>query len=150
MNPVFSISMLLLASVTALAGCSTPMPADRNEEYTKYLLQRIETLEQRTERNEYAVVGLNRRVTGLANAVTTAPPQLLTAAPVSTQRKEAYDEQQSSNEPIHQSTDGSLQRGTNGAVVDDAGHAPAKLRTKPAKPKSGSAGQPSASSATGT
>jgi hypothetical protein len=93
-----TISIALAAM--ALSACSAPMPKESDDKaYVAYLLQRIETLEQRTERNEYAMVGLNRRVNGLANMVTPpqAPmqaqqPQVFTPAP--TNYREVSDGQQ--------------------------------------------------------
>lgn len=59
-----------------LAGCAGVPPTEqKDKDYIAYLIQRIETLEQRTERNEYAVVGLSRRVSGLANMVNAPQPQ---------------------------------------------------------------------------
>lgn len=84
-------------AAVALSACSTAIPLDSSErDRIAVLLQRIEALEQRTERNEYAVVGLNRRVTGLANLVTN-PPAAYQPQPEPIAKREAYDEQQRTN-----------------------------------------------------
>lgn len=62
--------------VLALTGCaSVPNISggsveQQQRDYIAYLLHRIEVLEKRTERNEAAILGVNRRVNGLADLVT--------------------------------------------------------------------------------
>ena len=100
MNLQLTRTISIAMAALVLSACSTPMPKETDDKaYVAYLLQRIEALEQRTERNEYTMVGLNRRVTGLANMVTSpqAPlqaqqPQVFTPAP--TNYREVPDGQQ--------------------------------------------------------
>ena len=71
---LMAASIVLVALMT---GCAAQAPDTHDKAQIAYLLQKIEALEQRTERNEFAVVGLNRRVNGLATMVNTPvpPPQ---------------------------------------------------------------------------
>ena len=60
--------LILLLIASGLTGCAQ-MPIGDQSQYIAYLQHRIEVLEKRTERNESAIIGVNRRVNGLADLV---------------------------------------------------------------------------------
>jgi len=103
--------MVATVATLMLMGCAGAPPTEqKDKEYIAYLLQRIENIEQRTERNEYAVVGLSRRVSGLANMVGTPQPnyQQQYQSEAVSQQREVNDEY--NQRPKQQQPDASSKR----------------------------------------
>jgi hypothetical protein len=83
-----------------ISACSTPMPKDPNDQqYIAYLVQRIEILDSAPERNEYAVVGVNRRVDGLNNLVTAPPARTINTTPAPIVKGEVQDDRRNPTSP---------------------------------------------------
>ena len=68
---------VVVAAALSLCGCAGVRPLENDQQdYIKFLEKRIEVLEKRvdrnesrTDRNEAAILGVNRRVNGLADLV---------------------------------------------------------------------------------
>jgi hypothetical protein len=94
------------------------MPKDSSDQqYIAYLLQRIETLEQRTERNEYAVVGVNRRVDGLNNLITAPVPRAPIQTPAMIPKGEMQYERRNPTEPAYQPVEQQPELGDRGQTA---------------------------------